>query len=205
MAEVIFKRYADLILTFVLILTIGCEARHKSASSTTKPEFTNEGERANYEIRELFKRDYKIERYDKYKGAIIKNGFAYQYGKITIIADDSPSLIAILDNGLLYPDVITQAFKYERKTGMKVDRSFVLARAKKDTSKKEFFNPSDTLQISAFRKIKFTDGLPAQKRFQFWLFQKPIMNPTEYYIELTNNNATADTDLQSFVKGAKLT
>jgi hypothetical protein len=64
---------------------------------------------------------------------------------------------------------------------------------------------NDSLRITDFEEVPFLNKSPTIRRFRFWLFTKGFMNPTVYFIELTNENATSKTDIRSFIKDSNLT
>jgi hypothetical protein len=74
---------------------------------------------------------------------------------------------------------------------------------------KIFKNPfqTDTLYIypGSIEELKFLEISPRVKRFRFWLRLNGIANPFVYLFELTNENATKQTDIENFIKGASLT
>jgi hypothetical protein len=61
------------------------------------------------------------------------------------------------------------------------------------------------LIISNFEELDFLSKTPTQKKFRFWLQGIGIVNPTVCFIELTNQDATENTDIETFIKGASLT
>ena len=61
------------------------------------------------------------------------------------------------------------------------------------------------ITITAFHELKFLSSDPAIRRYKFWVFYAGMANPQVFFIELTNKNASEETDLQTFLKGATLT
>ena len=59
--------------------------------------------------------------------------------------------------------------------------------------------------ISSFEELKFLKTSPKVKRFRFWLFSKKTANPTVYFLEITNEQATEETDIETFIANGKLT
>jgi len=80
-------------------------------------------------------------------------------------------------------------------------------------------NGSFTIEICCFDELKLLNPNPKTKRFKFWIFPKNnrdlntsevkklsnAINPSEYYFELQNENATEKTSYEDFISGAKLT
>ncbi|MFP9113803.1 hypothetical protein ACLI1A_07655 [Flavobacterium sp. RHBU_3] len=62
-----------------------------------------------------------------------------------------------------------------------------------------------SLNITDLQELKFLSTSPTIKRFRFWLLRENFANPQVFFFELQNENATIDTSLQDFIKGAKLT
>jgi len=59
--------------------------------------------------------------------------------------------------------------------------------------------------IGSFEELKFLKVSPKVKRFRFWLYTKKMMNPTVYLLEITNEQATEKTGIESFIENGKLT
>lgn len=65
-----------------------------------------------------------------------------------------------------------------------------------------------TITIDHFEELKHVGSKPTQRRFKFWVYQYKIrFNGANdiFYLELTNKQARKDTDLETFVKGARVT
>jgi hypothetical protein len=196
------------ILTLVVILNYRCSNRYAIVRSSTsvKREFKNQSEQENYWAEELFKKYYKVEHYKKYNDQIILSDNNYLYKNAVITVGQDTELRAILNKRIFYPDIMAKAFKYRPKIKITINKDSLIARRKKDTLKFGYITPKiDSLRITAFEEIKFLEKSPTQRRFRLWLFRKGFANPTVYFMELTNKNATAETDLLSFIDGAKLT
>lgn len=172
-----------------------------------KPEFANQGEQEDYWAKELFGRYYKKQHYKKRVQPIISDGNVYKYDKVVITIAKSTLLKALFDEGIFYPDIMAIAGKYQPKGHVKINKDSLLAWSKKDTSKtsKSVLLTPDSLFIDNFEEMKFLEKTPESKRFRFWVFTKGFANPTIYFMELTNNKVTANTDLISFINGARLT
>ncbi|QIG88652.1 hypothetical protein G6R40_02760 [Chryseobacterium sp. POL2] len=80
-------------------------------------------------------------------------------------------------------------------------------------------NKSSYLKIASFDELSLLNPNPQTKRFKFWIFPTKAnsnqtdfekllssrINPDEYYLELTNENANENTSYEDFIKNAKLT
>lgn len=59
--------------------------------------------------------------------------------------------------------------------------------------------------IGNIEELPFPELPPAIKRFSCWVNSQGFANPVVYVFELTNEQATKQTDLKSFIMGASLT
>ncbi len=73
-------------------------------------------------------------------------------------------------------------------------------------------NKSFNLRISAIKELSLLNSNFKIKRYKFWIFSIAdnnddtiLANPTEYYFELQNENAQANTTFEEFIYNAKLT
>lgn len=65
-----------------------------------------------------------------------------------------------------------------------------------------------TITIDFFKLLTNVDSKPTQRRFKFWVYPYKIrMNGGNdiLFLELTNENADEKTDIETFIKGAKVT
>ncbi len=61
------------------------------------------------------------------------------------------------------------------------------------------------ISICCFEHFDFLRTKKTARRFQLWKYDGKFINPTAYYFELTNKNANRETDLKTFIQGARLT
>ena len=101
------------------------------------------------------------------------------------------------------------------------DKSFELTEENDDVTKliltSGLLNPNEinrgqNLKISIFTELPLLNPNPQTKRFKFWIYPNQdknalvnMINPSEYYFELQNENAAEKTTIQDFINGAKLT
>jgi hypothetical protein len=67
---------------------------------------------------------------------------------------------------------------------------------------------TDTLEkvsVCCFEQFDYLKTKKTARKFKLWKYDGRLVNPTAYYFELTNENANRETDLETFIKGAKLT
>jgi len=64
---------------------------------------------------------------------------------------------------------------------------------------------SDTLSIGNLYELKTIPSMPRVRRFSCWVFSSRISHPVWYVFELSNDRATADTDMAAFLQDARLT
>ncbi len=185
------------------------KSTNKLHAGTDKPDFKNQGEQEDYWAKELFVRDYKVEHYKKYNGALFIKENHYQYGNVILSISANVTLKSILDKGIFYPDIMNQNFRYQPKVLIKIAKDSLKVwkkrYSKKITKDVNAYPKIDSLSIANFKEVNFLENSPKQKRFKFWLFTKGLLNPTYCFIELTNKNANRDTDITLFINGARLT
>lgn len=175
--------------------TVAVDNRNQS-----KREFKNQGEQEDYSAEQLFKKDYSVKHFNKFKGDLLVNGNNFNYdGQILQIVNTSKELTNIFSKGLFYPAVITGDIKTVLKSKQELD---TLSAGQKLSY---YFTRTDSLTISNFEELKFLTKNDTQKKFRFWLFRKGFPNPTVCFIELTNYNASGKTNLTTFINGATLT
>jgi len=139
-----------------------------------------------------FETKYKPQLHNRYIGKVLvvnENMFKYDE-EILLVYNTNKDYKVIFENGTLYPALITGD----------VEKGLV---RKEDLKSMVFRN--DSLRISNFHELTFLEKTPKVKRFEFWLFFKGFANPTVYFVELTNKNATRRTSLFEFLKNARLT
>jgi hypothetical protein len=67
---------------------------------------------------------------------------------------------------------------------------------------------TDTLKkvsVCCFEQFEYLKTKKTARRFKLWKYDGRFVNPTAFYFELTNNNSDKETDLKTFIEGAKLT
>jgi hypothetical protein len=180
-------------------------------SMTIKRDFKNAGEQEEYWAAELFKNSYKQQQYKKYNGTILNIKDGYCFKDVVLIVYKGNGFREIFEKGIFYPEVLHRAFDYGLKSKVRpsIDSGKYTTKdtdTPTTTAKAMFdFPKTDTLKITDFEELKFLETTPKQRRFRFWLFTQGFGNPTVYFIELTNKQATVKTSITEFIKGAELT
>ena len=64
---------------------------------------------------------------------------------------------------------------------------------------------TDSLTISNVEEPSFLKSSVKIKRFKILTWMRPLINPSVYFFEITNDKATIRTSTEDFVKGAHLT
>ncbi|TXK48705.1 hypothetical protein FVR03_07530 [Pontibacter qinzhouensis] len=195
-----------LIKIFLLILSVGCNSLNQKETVTTgKNKFRlpsqNQGEREDYWAQEFFKKEYKKQSHKIYTAEVIKigeNTLAYD-DKTFDIYGVNDTLKLIFESGIIYPQLISGYSKEPRKSQQELNLLSV--------SERYFYEVSrgDNATITNLEELLFLSSTPKVKRFRFWLSLPKSANPNVYLFELTNNNATKQTDLITFIQNAKLT
>jgi hypothetical protein len=143
-----------------------------------RTNFVNQGEQEDYWAEKLFYENYKKEIHEKYSGHIVEyNKMTFGFDStVVLLLNDHKKLSSLFKIGLLFPGLFTGSA-----------------------------NVQDTIKIDALEELQFLKLPLTKKRFRLWFYGKWQANPNVYLFELTNENATNQTDLYSFLKGAKLT
>ncbi|MDR0229918.1 MAG: hypothetical protein LBI72_12775 [Flavobacteriaceae bacterium] len=143
--------------------------------------------------------NYKVNDYARFDGEISKleNGtykFDEKYLKIQL---DNPKYETIFKSGVFNPDIVFG--ETSKKTQAEIDTL--------SQNQKVFYNliRNDSLTICCVEELKELNPNHQTKRFAFWLFRIGMANPTEYYFELYNKNATKETTIEEFIENAKMT
>lgn len=185
-----------------LIFAIVCQSQVSSKKTDElKPPFKNQGEQEKYWAQELFKKEYKKTTYKVYSGKIVKTDtskFTYD-NKFFKVGYANKSLELIFTKGILYPQLISGYTTEPRKSEKELDSL--------SKTERYFYEMSrgDQLYISNLKELPFLSNSPKVKRFRFWLSRPKSANPQVFLFELTNEKATNDTDLKTFLEHAKLT
>jgi hypothetical protein len=203
----ILQRFAKLMRAiFISILTI-CLSNLQAQTVATKPvsaeskkEFKNQGDQEDFWAEQLFEKDYKKLAHEKYKGDIVVNGNFFKYAdQVFEVNHTSKELSAIFSKGLFYPSIITGLVTAKPKSKEELNEMTTAQRATYGLIR------TDSLGISLMEEVPFLSKSPTQKRFRFWLIRKGRLNPQVCFIELTNQNATSSTDMETFINEAELT
>jgi hypothetical protein len=151
--------------------------------------------------KDIFKKRAQIQNYPKFSGKIIKlDNNSFKFDEKTLIVDNpSEGLKALLQNGIFYPNIIVGNSVAIIKTKQELD-------SLTDTQR-VFYNMTrtDSITISDFEELRSLSKPPKQKRFKFYLYSIGMMNPTVFYIELTNEKATRNCSLIEFMNGSRVT
>lgn len=184
----------------ISICLLQAQTGETTTVSTEKKDFKNQGEQEDYWAEQLFEKEYKKQTFEKYKGDIVIDKNFFRYGnQIFEIDYTSKELITIFSKGLFYPSIITGVVTDKPKSTQELNKMTKAERATYGLLR------SDSLGISLVKEVPFLSKSPTQKRFRFWLIRKGRLNPQVCFIELTNSNATSDTDIETFIDGAVLT
>jgi hypothetical protein len=149
---------------------------HAQKDSSSYAEGT-EGEQEYNWAKEIFNKDSGKQSFQEFKGkiVIIDKNTIKYDGKVIHVFDTSSELLSIFKRGILYPSIILGNQPYH-----------------------------DTLVICCIEEVKFPKQSVKTKRFSLLLADNSV-NPALYFFELTNENATEETDRACFIDGAKLT
>lgn len=168
------KKYLILIYVFILAISNNILAQETEGKATIK------------RIKNIFKKEYSYKKYDKYNGLI-------EYGtddkttvfrfdeELTVTQNSQDSIFNILfKNGILYP--------------------YLLGGGKVLIGNISF----KSISACHFENLDYTNLSPTKRRFSLWVFTEGFMNPNLYVLELTNDSATKNTELNLFFKDSYL-
>jgi hypothetical protein len=198
-------RTLQTILAILFSLSLaGQTTETKTSSAKDKKDidrqFKNQGEQEDYWATQFLEKNYSKQNYPKYTEKIVVDGNIYKYGDMNLRVENTNIVLkTIFAKGIFYPTIITGIPKNESKTKHQVDTL-----TPKDIFFQNFNRPG-SMTISGLEELPFFSISPQTKRFRFLLYRKGLLNPTVYFIELTNNNATDSTDLITFISDAVLT
>lgn len=164
-----------ILISALLLLISMCVHAQKDSSGYVAG--TEGGQEYNWG-KEIFNKDSGKQSFQEFKGEIVirdKNIIKYD-DKVIHVSDTTSQILNIFKRGILYPSIILNNQPY-----------------------------TDTLVISSIEELKFPNQSVKTRRFSLLLWQHDLMNPALYFFELTNENATEDTDRECFIDGAKLT
>ena len=164
--------------------------------------FKNQGEQEDYWAEELFRNEYVEQSFDNFKGVIsIKGKRTLTFENKTLeVWTTNPELMDIFIRGIFCPQLIIG----NEESNPSKSKTEIAQLSDKEKFK-YWISKNDTLQISNFEELEFMNKSPQKKKFRFWNHSSGLANPQVYLLELTNNKASKDTDLKTFIQEAKLT
>jgi hypothetical protein len=145
-----------------------------------------------------------IPSYSRYDGIIVeRNENTFQFGEnILFVTNTASNLKGIVKCGLLYPGLFGSTNSSPNDNSTKSENSYSRDSCIVVKGKVSLLFGTDSLSISDLKEVNKT---LKTRQFEFLLFRKGVMNPTSLFIELTNENATEETNVETFIKGARLT
>jgi hypothetical protein len=146
-------------------------------------EFKNQGEQENAWTKTFFLDKYEKQTFELFKGTIKKIDESHiQYDNIILELNITNAVFkTIFTRGIFYPQILIG----------NVDPNEIVG--------------NGNFRISNFTEVNNVNNSPTSRRFKFWLFTKGMANPKVFFIELTNELATENTNLETFISNSKLT
>lgn len=169
-------------------------------ANAQKNEFKNQGEQENALAEQFFEKKYVRQNFEKFQGKITvidKTNITFN-NKTLQFWNIKPELLQVFTEGIFYPQIVLGNEEnniIKTQSELLSEKEAVLYNLKRN----------DKLKISNFEELVSLSKSPKVKRFRFLRYSFALMNPQVYFIELTNENATENTDLNSFIKDSKLT
>ena len=162
--------------------------------------FQNQGEQEDCWAEEFFDIEYKETNYLNFGGTITERSetLIEFENKVLMHWDTDKPILKIFKKGIFYPQLL---IGFNKAIPLKDSDS--LSEIQKFFQK--LSQPTDTLKISSFEELQSLNDNPRIKKFRFWVYWPAQMNPQVFLIALKNDKATADTLLEDFIDGARLT
>lgn len=164
------------------------------------------------EDQSVFKDWYNVQSHDRYSGNITSdtiNGTTFvQFDSARIyLFDETSRYKNLFTSGLISSQLLYCTFNEDCKP---VEPMYVITNTETgDTLVEDLWGwTGHTIRIEYFEELQHVHSKPTQRRFKFWVYPyKMRFNGSNsiFYIELTNENANRDTDLDTFIQGAKVT
>jgi len=155
------------------------------------------------DIKSIDKQTHNYKRFGGSIRQIDRNKFNFD-DKLLIISNTSDDLKRVFEIGILYPGIIVGTRNDVQFDNKELDSTVITLKYTGNKTFNSIFS-GDSLIVTDFVEFNTTKNTIKVKRFKFLLFFKGFANPTEYYIELTNDKATTDMDTVTFIDGARLT
>ena len=125
----------------------------------------------------------------QFDGEVIQRGDTFNYDFSAIkLSDTSQISTMILKSGLINPRLILSASTDGRYVFSSVDKKVITL-----------------LSISNIVELKLESAEPHTKTFSFFIWPQGMLNPSQYLFQLTNNTIKQTADMESFIKGARIT
>ena len=192
------KNILNYLAIILLLLIFNC----KSSVNTVdlKPPFENQGEHEAYLAQEIFKNEYRKQKYKVYTGKIEwveKDRLLFEDRTLDINCSDTKKMI--FEKGLIYPQLLYGYSPEPIKTKEELNLLNELERSHYLTSR------NDSMAISNIIELHSLNISSKSRRFRFLLWENGRFNPIVYFFELTNKKADKNTDLKLFIEHSKLT
>ncbi len=166
-----------ILLTLIFMI---CTANHLPAQNNIRKtdSVKTQGDLEKVWTEQLFKDKYFLQQHNRYSGFIfLTDAHYFHFGQGVFRIPDSDSALYTLSKlGILYPVIIPGGTA-----------------------------STDTTTLTYFVELKYFRLDPTVRRFHFNLNLARLSNPFVYFIELTNEGATAETSTIDFIKGSNLT
>jgi hypothetical protein len=163
-------------------------------------DIKNQGDNERYWTQENFTSHYKAQKFDRYKGVVTslnKNNLSYD-GIVMTTGFMENEYRILFEKGIFYPALFSGY----------TDGRVLEVQKKPDSTHRNLsylLSRNDSLGVGIMEELKFLNPSAKIRRYKLYLSRPGFANRSMYIFELTNDNATIETDLKNFLFGAKLT
>jgi len=209
------KQIATLLLILVFFSSYAQDIRRKDSIHRKENHrvFTIREKQEKSGTINLLNKEYSNKNHKRFDGnLLVVNENTIKYDDcILIFSNISNDLKRIFEVGILYPNIFVESemeslsIKENPDSSLtNCDSSIVNVKISRENHGL-WLSRTDSIIITDFKEQKNFSKSPKVRVFEFLLFYKGFANPIEYTIELTNHDATSETNLENFINGARLT
>ncbi|WDF67672.1 hypothetical protein PQ465_15330 [Sphingobacterium oryzagri] len=175
-----------LLCLFILVVVTfeGCSLLEHAAK--------NQGEQEIKWTKQWFRKKYHWQSHPRFSGDInVKSSTEIWFGNKVLRLSCDSSYLPIFTEGIVYPQLFIGWISKQERAQYKTNLWYLQS--------------DDSFHIGNFEELHYLQKTAKVRRFRFLNYWPNKMNPTVYFLELTNKKATRKTNLSEFLAGARLT